>query len=57
MKKNSSTDFTLWFSIGFFSKNLSYIHTYDNEGNYEKIKGSKIKYDDGGLHVKRNDSK
>jgi len=21
------------------------------------IKGSKIKYDDGGLHVKRNDSK
>ena len=57
MKKNSSTDFTLWFSIGFFSKKLSYIHTYDNEGNYEKIKGSKIKYDDGGLHVKRNDSK
>ena len=52
MKKNSSTDFTLWFSIGFFSKKLSYIHTYDNEGNYEKIK-----YDDGGLHVKRNDSK
>jgi len=36
---------------------LSYIYTYNTEGNYEKFKGNKIKYDDGEFHIRRNDSK